>query len=129
MHCGKWGPPSRRPTPPPPPRRPSPPAGPPGPHPPSLPWPAAARPPPAARGSTDRVMVRLVPGQSADDCAPRAPTLAHGSGGVLCGVRSAAPGVVVLEFVRRDALAATIPALSIGERADLRALPVGRRED
>jgi S-DNA-T family DNA segregation ATPase FtsK/SpoIIIE len=35
----------------------------------------------------------------------------------------------VLEFVRRDALAAIIPALAIPVRVDLRALPVGRRED
>jgi FtsK/SpoIIIE family len=36
---------------------------------------------------------------------------------------------VLLEFVRRDALAAIIPALPVPDRADLRALPVGRRED
>jgi S-DNA-T family DNA segregation ATPase FtsK/SpoIIIE len=36
---------------------------------------------------------------------------------------------VVLEFVRRDALAAIIPALPIPDRPDLTALPVGRRED
>jgi DNA segregation ATPase FtsK/SpoIIIE, S-DNA-T family len=78
---------------------------------------------------TDRVTVRLVSGQSADDFAARAPNLAHGFGAVLCRVRSGAPGAVVLEFVRRDALAAIIPALPIAERADLRALPVGRRED
>jgi S-DNA-T family DNA segregation ATPase FtsK/SpoIIIE len=36
---------------------------------------------------------------------------------------------VVLEFVRRDALAAIIPALPIPAAVDLRALPVGRRED
>ena len=35
----------------------------------------------------------------------------------------------MLEFVRRDALAAIIPALAIPVRVDLRALPVGRRED
>jgi S-DNA-T family DNA segregation ATPase FtsK/SpoIIIE len=36
---------------------------------------------------------------------------------------------VVLEFVRRDALAAIVPALPIPARPDLAALPVGRRED
>jgi S-DNA-T family DNA segregation ATPase FtsK/SpoIIIE len=36
---------------------------------------------------------------------------------------------VVLEFVRRDALAAVIPALPVPDRVDLGALPVGRRED
>jgi DNA segregation ATPase FtsK/SpoIIIE, S-DNA-T family len=35
----------------------------------------------------------------------------------------------VLEFVRRDALAALVPALPIPDRPDLKALPVGRRED
>jgi S-DNA-T family DNA segregation ATPase FtsK/SpoIIIE len=47
---------------------------------------------------------------------------------MLCRIRSASPGALVLEFVRRDALAA-IPALAIAVRVDLRALPVGRRED
>ena len=78
---------------------------------------------------TDRVQVRLVSGQSAEDFAARAPNLAHGFGAVLCRVRSAAPGAVVLEFVRRDALAAIIPALPISEHVDLRALPTGKRED
>jgi S-DNA-T family DNA segregation ATPase FtsK/SpoIIIE len=78
---------------------------------------------------TDRVHVRLVSGQSADDFAARADNLAHGFGAVLCRVRSAKAGALVLEFVRRDALAAIIPALPIPARADLRALPVGRCED
>jgi S-DNA-T family DNA segregation ATPase FtsK/SpoIIIE len=78
---------------------------------------------------TDRVTVRLVSGQSADDFASRAPNLAHGFGAVLCRVRTGAPGAVVLEFVRRDALAAIIPALLVPAHVDLRALPVGRRED
>ena len=72
---------------------------------------------------------RLVSGQSAADFAPRADNLAHGFGAVLCRVRSARPGWLVLEFVRRDALAAIIPALPIPAAVDLRALAVGRRED
>ena len=36
---------------------------------------------------------------------------------------------MVLEFVRRDALAAIVPALPIPAHPDLKALPVGRRED
>jgi S-DNA-T family DNA segregation ATPase FtsK/SpoIIIE len=78
---------------------------------------------------TDRVQVRLVSGQSAGDFAARADNLAHGFGAMLCRIRSASPGGLVLEFVRRDALAAIIPALAISVRVDLRALPVGRRED
>jgi S-DNA-T family DNA segregation ATPase FtsK/SpoIIIE len=78
---------------------------------------------------TDRMQVRLVSGQSAADFAARADNLAHGFGAMLCRIRSATPGALVLEFVRRDALAAIIPALAIPVRVDLRALPVGRRED
>jgi S-DNA-T family DNA segregation ATPase FtsK/SpoIIIE len=78
---------------------------------------------------TDRVRVRLVSGQSAADFAARADNLAHGFGAMLCRIRSASPGALVLEFVRRDALATIIPALAILAPVDLRALPVGRRED
>jgi DNA segregation ATPase FtsK/SpoIIIE, S-DNA-T family len=77
----------------------------------------------------DRVAVRLVSGQSPTDVAKHAEALAHGFGALLCRVRSARSGRVVLEFVRRDALAAIVPALPIPDRPDLKALPVGRRED
>jgi S-DNA-T family DNA segregation ATPase FtsK/SpoIIIE len=83
----------------------------------------------SATSYTDRVRVPLVSGQCAADFAARADNLAHGFGAMLCRIRSASPGALVLEFVRRDALAAIIPALAISVRADLRALPVGRRED
>jgi DNA segregation ATPase FtsK/SpoIIIE, S-DNA-T family len=78
---------------------------------------------------TDRVAVKLVSGQSAADFTDRIENLAHGFGAVLCRVRAARPGSLVLEFVRRDALAVPIPALPISVAVDLRALPVGRRED
>jgi DNA segregation ATPase FtsK/SpoIIIE, S-DNA-T family len=78
---------------------------------------------------TDRVLTGIVSGQSAEDFARRAEALAHGFGALLCRVRSARPGWLVLEFVRRDALAAIIPALAIPARADLKALAIGRRED
>jgi DNA segregation ATPase FtsK/SpoIIIE, S-DNA-T family len=77
----------------------------------------------------DRVHVRLVSGQSPADLAKQAENLAHGFGALLCRVRSARSGRVVLEFVRRDALAAIICALPIPDRPDLKALPVGRREN
>ena len=77
----------------------------------------------------NRVHVRLVSGQSAADFADRADNLAHGFGALLCRVRTARSGAVVLEFVRRDALAAVVPALPVPDRPDLKALPVGRRED
>ena len=78
---------------------------------------------------TDRVHVRLVSGQSAADFAKCAENLAHGFGALLCRVRTARSGAVVLEFIRRDALAALVPALPIPDHPDLKALPVGRRED
>jgi DNA segregation ATPase FtsK/SpoIIIE, S-DNA-T family len=77
----------------------------------------------------DRMSVRLVSGQSPADFADRADNLAHGFHALLCRVRSARSGGVVLEFVRRDALAAIIPAVQVPARPDLKALPVGRRED
>jgi integrase len=80
-------------------------------------------------GCTDRVMVKLVSGQSPADFAARADRIAHGFKAHLCRVRTAGPGGVVLELVRRDALAEPMSALPILDVADLRALPVGRRED
>ena len=80
-------------------------------------------------GCTDLVQVRLVSGQCPADYADRAENLAHGFGVFLCRVRTNRPGWLTLEFVRRDALAATIPAFAIPAAPDLRALPLGRRED
>ena len=79
----------------------------------------------------DLVTVGPVSGQSPKAFADRAEALAHGFGVRSCRVRTARPGSVVLELVHRDALAAVIPALPILplEAVDLRALPVGRRED
>jgi S-DNA-T family DNA segregation ATPase FtsK/SpoIIIE len=78
---------------------------------------------------TDRVVVGIVSGQSAADFANRAENLAHGFAALTCRVRTGRLGLLVLEFVRRDALVAIIPALPILARPDLKALPVGRRED
>jgi DNA segregation ATPase FtsK/SpoIIIE, S-DNA-T family len=77
----------------------------------------------------DWVPVALVSGQSPADFAAKAEHLAHGFGALLCRVRTARPGFVVLEFVHRDALAAIIPALPITSHVNLKALAVGRRED
>jgi DNA segregation ATPase FtsK/SpoIIIE, S-DNA-T family len=74
----------------------------------------------------DRVQVRLVSGQSAADVAEN---LAHGFGALLCRVRTARSGAVVLEFVRRDALARVVRPAPMLVSPDLRALEVGRRED
>jgi S-DNA-T family DNA segregation ATPase FtsK/SpoIIIE len=80
-------------------------------------------------GCMDRLTVRLVSGQSPADFADRAEHLAHGFGAHLCRVRTGRPGTVVLELVRRDALADPMPALAVPDVSDLRALPVGKRED
>ena len=77
----------------------------------------------------DRVQVRLVSGQSAAQVAEVADNLAHGFGALLCRVRSAKSGAVLLEFVRRDALAQVVPPVPVRAYPDLRALEVGRRED
>jgi DNA segregation ATPase FtsK/SpoIIIE, S-DNA-T family len=66
----------------------------------------------AATRYTDRVHVRLVSGQSVGDFAACAENLAHGFGAMLCRVRTAKSGAVVLEFIRRDALAVLVPCPS-----------------
>ena len=76
----------------------------------------------------DRVQVRLVSGQSAAEVADRAENLAHGFGAMLCRVRTARSGAVLLEFVRRDALAKVVRPAPMPTSPDLRALEVGRRE-
>jgi S-DNA-T family DNA segregation ATPase FtsK/SpoIIIE len=80
-------------------------------------------------GCTDRLSVRLVSGQSPAHFADRAEHIAHGFGVYLCRVRTGKPGSLVLELVRKDALAEPMAALPISDESDLRALPVGRRED
>jgi S-DNA-T family DNA segregation ATPase FtsK/SpoIIIE len=77
----------------------------------------------------DRVQVRLVSGQSPKEFSDCAENLAHGFGALLCRVRTARAGGVVLEFVRRDALAQVVPPAPISPAPDLRVLEVGRRED
>lgn len=66
-----------------------------------------------ATSPVDRVAVRLVSGQSPDDFAHVADNLAHGFGAILCRIREAGQGRLVLEFVRKDTLAAPVPALPI----------------
>src|SRR6185312_7896257 len=78
----------------------------------------------AAGPCADRLTVRLVGGQSPQAFADRSENLAHGLGVLSCRVRTASPGSIVLELVRRDALAIPIPAMPIPAVPDLRALPV-----
>jgi DNA segregation ATPase FtsK/SpoIIIE, S-DNA-T family len=81
----------------------------------------------------DRVLVKMLSGQSPAAWERVTANLAHGFGASLCRVRSGGrPGQVWLEFIRKDTLADPIPALATPADAtgvDLRALPVGRRED
>src|SRR5690348_13992220 len=56
----------------------------------------------AATRYVDRVQVLLVSGQSVADFANHADNLAHGFRALLCRVRTARSGAVVLEFIRRD---------------------------
>ena len=68
---------------------------------------------------TDRVRSGWCPASPPPTSPAGAENLAHGFGAMLCRVRSARPGCLVLEFVRRDALAAIIPALPIPAARDL----------
>ena len=85
--------------------------------------------PVTSTGYTDQLHVRLVSGQSPDDFALRAGNLAHAFAALSCRIRTASPGSVAVELVRRDALAAVIPALPVPAHTDLAAVPVGRQED
>ncbi|MFI0452156.1 FtsK/SpoIIIE domain-containing protein [Actinomadura sp. 6N118] len=99
--------------------------------------------------TSDRVLVRMLKGQAPGSWEQVAVNLAHGFGAQLVRVRQGTgnrwswadgrpvrrtvprPGSVWLEFVRKDALASLVPAFPFQERTevDLKALPVGRRED
>jgi DNA segregation ATPase FtsK/SpoIIIE, S-DNA-T family len=83
----------------------------------------------SANRLVDQVVVRLVRGQSPADVADASDGLAHGLRVHSCRVRVSRPGFVLLELVRRDTLAQVIPALPIPVGVELRALPVGRKED
>jgi S-DNA-T family DNA segregation ATPase FtsK/SpoIIIE len=77
----------------------------------------------------DRLTVRLLRGQHPDDFGKRADMLAHTFGKLACQVRIAGPGRIYLDFTRRDALAAVVPALPVPTAPHLEVLPIGRRED
>jgi S-DNA-T family DNA segregation ATPase FtsK/SpoIIIE len=77
----------------------------------------------------DRLTVRLLAGQHPSDFQKKADTLAHTFGQIACRARIDVPGQVFLDFTRTDLLATPIAALLIPETPDLRALPIGRRED
>jgi S-DNA-T family DNA segregation ATPase FtsK/SpoIIIE len=77
----------------------------------------------------DRLRVRLLHGQTPGDLAVKAEALRHGLGAVRATVGEVRPGVVDVTCYSRDLLADVVPAIRLGGRADLSALPVGRAED
>jgi S-DNA-T family DNA segregation ATPase FtsK/SpoIIIE len=78
-----------------------------------------------------RITVRMVVGQQPADWSRRLDALAHGFGARSCQVRELRrrPGYIQLLVGRHDPLAAVVSPLPVPERTDLKALPVGRRED
>jgi len=80
-------------------------------------------------GYVDLVTVALVTGQTPAHYADRAEHLAHAFGAYLCRVHDAGPGLIVLELVRADTLAAPVPALPVNPVVDLGRVPVGRCEN
>ncbi|MDW5330806.1 FtsK/SpoIIIE domain-containing protein [Plantactinospora sp. KLBMP9567] len=78
----------------------------------------------------DEVTVRMLPGQLPDDWAQAAQRLAYAFRLRDGQARTTArPDRVVLRFLRRDPLAATVAPLPVPEVPDLTALPLGVRED
>jgi S-DNA-T family DNA segregation ATPase FtsK/SpoIIIE len=73
----------------------------------------------------DRVRVHLVSGQAPEQWEKVTAQLAHTFGALSCVVRVVKPRLLVLEFMRRDALANPVPALPIPEQTDLTALALG----
>jgi S-DNA-T family DNA segregation ATPase FtsK/SpoIIIE len=79
----------------------------------------------------DRVTVRMVVGQQPEDWSRRLAALAHAFGARSCQVCELArrPGYLQLVVGRRDPLAQVVSALPVPAAVDLRAVPIGRRED
>ncbi len=65
------------------------------------------------RPDLDRLTVQLLQGQHPDEFAAAADTLAHTFGMIACRSRIAGPGVVTLEFTRRDRLADVVSAVPL----------------
>ncbi len=78
--------------------------------------------------TADRLLVRMLPGQSPEDYERAAEALAHASRTRDCRVRVHKPGWIWLELSRLDTLAIPVPALPVPERPDLSALRLGVTE-
>jgi S-DNA-T family DNA segregation ATPase FtsK/SpoIIIE len=77
----------------------------------------------------DRLRVRMLPGQTPKDWEDAAEGIAHALGARSAQVRLWSPGRLVLEVAYADPLGAVIPPVELVEALDLRAVPVGVRED
>lgn len=79
----------------------------------------------------DRVRVRMVPGQAPEQWELRASGLAHSFRARSCRVRVVKPGVIELDFVHADPLAASLPVPGLAasdSTVDLRRVVIGRTE-
>jgi S-DNA-T family DNA segregation ATPase FtsK/SpoIIIE len=77
----------------------------------------------------DRIVIRPLYGQTADHWSRQCDALALAYGALECRVGLAGRGHLHLDIVRHDPLTAIVPALTIAERIDLAAIPVGLCED
>ncbi|GAA1690168.1 FtsK/SpoIIIE domain-containing protein [Fodinicola feengrottensis] len=76
----------------------------------------------------DLVRVSMIYGQTPGDFEAAAEALAHVFKAASCRVVVNGPQELTLIFIRRDVLAAPIPALDIPNPPNLAALPIGHRE-
>jgi S-DNA-T family DNA segregation ATPase FtsK/SpoIIIE len=77
----------------------------------------------------DRVLVKILPGQSPVQFESATNQLAHTFSALRCRVVLDRPGRLWLEFAHGDPLAAVLPAIAPPSAVDLTALPIGRTED
>ncbi|WP_353355882.1 FtsK/SpoIIIE domain-containing protein [Intrasporangium sp. DVR] len=76
----------------------------------------------------DRVLVKILPGQSPEQYENATSQLAHTFSSVRCRVVLDRPGRLWLEFTHGDSLAEIVPAITPPASVDLTALPIGRTE-
>lgn len=77
----------------------------------------------------DRLLIKIPAGLDPSAFERAAVALAHATKSLDCRIRADRPGRVWVELLRRDPLLATIPALPIPKTVNLRAVPLGLRED
>lgn len=76
----------------------------------------------------DRVLVKILPGQSPEQYENATNQLAHTFSSMRCRVVLDRPGRLWLEFTHGDPLAEVVPAIAPPAEMDLAALPIGRTE-